>query len=232
MIRQTLIVGTVLAALTVSAALSPGAGFRRHASAAPDTVYAGRHNGAYESDRSLSIHTSANGAVVTQIDLSDIICGPHSHRFSVTLNPGLPITDNRFSASDIPVSLSPPSGHPHSLDIDGILFDADGDGTLEQALGGLAFVSELSRCSAQWWASAVASDTDNDGWSDTAERRLGSNPSHLFSKPEHREVPTTLLYGTDVCHDFSDNDSDQLVDQDDPDCSELKNVYAPLVRDR
>ena len=194
-------------------------------------VFAGRHGGAGEFDTSISFQTSADGSKVIQIDISDVICDSHSHRFSVTLDPGLPITGNRFSAGDIQV-LIPAPHDPHSLDIDGVFFDADGDGTLEQALGGLSFVSRLSRCNVQWWATAVAPDVDRDGWGDTAERRLGSKSSSygaFNSKPEHRDVPATSRFGPDVCHDFTDNDDDQLLDQDDPGCAELKNIYIPIV---
>ena len=106
-----------------------------------------------------------------------------------------------------------------TLDIDGIVFDADGfGGTLEQAVGGLSIFRGAVQCNFEWAATAVALDSDTDGWSDTAELRLGSNPNDLFSSPEHHEVPTTALMGPDVCNDLIDNDGDELIDADDPNC--------------
>jgi hypothetical protein len=104
------------------------------------------------------------------------------------------------------------------MDIDGVFFDADGFGRREQALGGISFVSGDNRCNVQWWATSVAPDTDNDGWSDASERRLGSDPNDAASTPEHWEVPTTDLFGPDVCHDSSDNNGDHQLDQADPNC--------------
>jgi hypothetical protein len=106
-----------------------------------------------------------------------------------------------------------------TLDIDGVFFDADSFGnTPEQALGGFSFFIASSRCNFQWWATAVAPDHDRDGWSTAAEQRLGSDPDDHLSTPEHWEVSTTDFYGPDSCHDFADNDRNELIDADDPNC--------------
>jgi hypothetical protein len=189
-----------------------------------------------------SFETSADGTAVIQINVASLLCyttGPHYHTFSVNLDPGIPISDHRFSATDIPVPITPDPGHTHSLDIDGVFFDADGDGTLEQTLGALSFVSDVSRCSGRWWATAIAPNFDSDGWSDAAEQRLGSSASSSLRIPEHREVPTTPLYGTRHCQDFTDNDGDGAMDTAEPDgpdldlfpdCIEnISSIYLPSV---
>ncbi len=120
-----------------------------------------------------------------------------------------------------------------------MFFDADGDGTVEQALGGLSFVSNLSTCQARWWATAVAPDFDGDGWNDTGERRLGSSTTHVLYIPEHLEVPVTARYGLRPCQDSADNDHDGQLDGDEadgpdpgafPDCKEaVAFAYLPVV---
>ncbi len=119
----------------------------------------------------------------------------------------------------VPLDLPPPvTSHPHSLDIDGVFLDADGfGGNAEQVLGGFSFVSAFFRCN-QFWVATVNPETDGDGWSNAAELRLGSNPGLTSRTPEHGDVPTTLLYGPDPCHDSADNDSDGQTDAADAGC--------------
>ena len=105
------------------------------------------------------------------------------------------------------------------LELHRVFLDADAvDTSAEQALGGLSIVRSLGRCNSRWVATATH-DSDQDGWSDTAELRLGSSPGFINRTPEHRETPTTLLYGPDSCHDLADNDADGLVDGADLDCA-------------
>ncbi len=167
---------------------------------------------------SFALELSSDGGTVIKIVASALACGSDvpfgRHTFVVELNPGIAVSNDRFSARAIPVTITPDPGHAHTLDIDGVLFDGDGDGTKEQALGGMSFVSGASRCPFRWWATAIAPDDDGDGWSDSAERRLGSEYRRqtafgfgISSTPEHRDVPTTSLSGPDVCHDFADNDN-------------------------
>jgi len=138
-------------------------------------AYTGRHS--IGDANSFSIELSADGSAVRQITVTNLACGTDfpfgRHTFTLALNSNLPLSNGRFSAKALPITIS---DHEHALDIDGALFDADGDNSIkeEQALGGLSFVSGVNRCHFRWWATAVAVDSDADGWSDTAERRLGS----------------------------------------------------------
>ncbi|MGH7456859.1 MAG: fibronectin type III domain-containing protein, partial [bacterium] len=173
-------------------------------------VYTGRYLSGGAAN-SFSLEVSPDRMKVAQIIISNLACGSHQHTF--TLNTDVAIANNRFSAT-VPVFITPDPGHAHTLNIDGVFFDADGNGTREQVLGGLSFLSSQNRCTFSWWATAIAPDDDGDGWSDTAEQRLGSEPRRQTafgfgenSKPEHREVPTTSLLGADVCQDFLDNDN-------------------------
>ena len=113
-----------------------------------------------------SLELSPDSSEVVQIIISILSCDFHFHNFTLTLDPRLPVTNSRFSARAVPVSLGPQ--HTHTLDIDGVFFDADGDDRKEQALGGLSFVSGLIRCNGQWWATSISTDNDNDGWNDVA----------------------------------------------------------------
>lgn len=201
--------------------------------------FTGQHSSAGGS--SFALKLSSDGSALVQIIAYTLACGSDfpfgRHTFTLDLNPALPITGGRFSGQAIPVTITPDPGHAHTLDIDGIVFDADTDGTKEEALGGLSFVSGTNRCNFRWWATAIALDSDADGWSDTAERRLGSDPFWSGSIPEHRSVPTiTAIFGPGVCSDFEDNDRDGKIDADDsdgpdtdpcPDCS--SNLSAPSV---
>lgn len=176
-------------------------------------TYTGRHSVGASS--SFAIELATDGSAVKQIIVTDLACGTDSrHTFTLAFNPNLTVTDNRFAAQAIPVTITPDPGHAHTLDIDGVLFDADGNGAKEQALGGLSFVSGVNRCNFRWWATSVVADDDGDGWSDTAERRLGSEYRRqtafgfgVNSTPEHQDVPTTSIYGPCPCRDFLDNDN-------------------------
>jgi hypothetical protein len=54
-------------------------------------------------------------------------------------------------------------------------------------------------------------DNDNDGFDDSLEQQLGSDPLNPASTPEHQNLP-------DTCSDGLDNDLDGLVDFDDSGC--------------
>ncbi len=185
--------------------------------------FTGRHSSAGGS--SFALKLSSDNSALIQITAYHLECGTDfpfgRHTFTLDLNPAIPIMESKFSARDIPLTITPDPGHAHLLDIDGVVFDADGDGTMEQALGGLSFLSGTNRCNFRWWVSAVATDTDGDGWSDTAERRLGSNPSTSSSTPEHQAVPTTFIFGLWPCSDFEDNDRDGKIDIEDLDGPDL-----------
>ncbi len=174
--------------------------------------------GRYENGNpnSFAIELSSDRGAVIKIVASALSCGTDvpfgRHTFTLDLNPGLPISNEEFSARGISVTITPDPGHAHTLDIDGVFFD--GDGTKEQALGGLSFVSGLNRCGFRWWATAIAPDDDGDGWSDSAERRLGSEYLRqtvfgfgINSTPEHREVPTISL--TQINLEWRDNSANE-----------------------
>lgn len=150
---------------------------------------------------------------MVRIAAPSVPCGI-SGALSLDLDPGLPIQNDRFEATDLPL----PGGN--QLDIDGVLFDADEDGSAEQALGGFSVVRGLYRCNEQWVATALA-DADTDGWADVGERHLGSSPVFVLSTPEHRLVPTTDRFGPGPCRDFLDNDGGSGVDEADPKCAPL-----------
>ena len=179
-------------------------------------IYAGRHS---NGGNSVSIETSADGSHVVRIVTESVACGFGPAAFNLELDPGIPIIGQRFVAEAVPFIDIGIFERDGTLDIDGVVFDADGfGGTPEQGLGGFSILRSGERCNFEWEATAVATDSDRDGWSNTAEIRLGADPDDARSTPEHREVPTTAFRGPDTCHDFVDNDADELTDADDPDC--------------
>lgn len=112
------------------------------------------------------------------------------------------------------------------LTVAGALLDADGDGVGEQATGRIEVVrKEGEVCAVRWSATGIL-DSDGDGWSDAAERRLGSDPLPLPLGRGGDSVPENALLadvaeelGGDVCNDGIDNDGDGAVDGEDaPDC--------------
>lgn len=195
----------------------------------------GRYTGLFSerSPNSFALELSSDGSQVVEIVSDALSCSfGDSHTF--TINPGIPVTGGRFSARDVPVPVDPDpfDPHAHTLDIDGVFFDADGNGTPEQALGGLSFVSGPNRCNFRWVATQAAADSDGDGWSDGGEQRLGSEQRGqtafglgFSSTPEHREVRTTCLSGPGPCRDFADNDNfsdrDGLFDGNEADGPDL-----------
>lgn len=180
-------------------------------------VYIGRHSGVRPGGfggELFSLVLTPDSSTVVEIIVPAEWC-EGDHTFTLTLSPGIPVIDSRFSANDVPVAISS-ANHTHMLDIDGVFFDADGDGTKEQALGGFSFVSGLNRCIERWSATTVQ-DNDNDGWGDFGERRLGSERGGSSVSPEHILVPTTTLYGPDHCNDLLDNDLDNRRDAEEED---------------
>lgn len=191
-------------------------------------IAGGRYTGLYSGgpSNSFRFELSSDGTQVIEMVAIDLRCPSERHTF--ILNPGIPVSGGRFSARDVPVPIDPDPGHAHTLDIDGVFFDADGNGTAEQALGSVAFFSALNQCNVRWVATQAASDTDGDGWSNGGEQRLGSGPGTSpfddgpSSTPEHSVVPTTCLSGPVPCRDGINNDGgfftdDGLFDENEPD---------------
>lgn len=150
--------------------------------AAQAQIPGGRYTGLFSegSPNSFALELSSDGSQVVEIVSDALSCSfGDSHTF--TINPGLPVTGGRFLARDVPVPVDPDpfDPHAHTLDIDGVFFDADGNGTPEQALGGLSFVSGPNRCNFRWVATQAAPDSDGDGWGDVAEQRLAPEPIPL-----------------------------------------------------
>ncbi len=178
--------------------------------------YTGRHSGG---GFSFGIEVSDDGTRVVRLIANLVSCATGGGGFDIDLSPGIPIMGQRFRAEGIAFTDTGPFEIEGLFDIDGIFFDADAfGGTLEQALGGFSMFRSATRCNLEWAAAAVATDRDEDGWSNTAELRLGAAPTLSTSTPEHIEVPTTTLRGPDTCQDFIDNDRDGFIDGDDPGC--------------
>ncbi len=184
----------------------------------PPTSYAGRHS----AGAAFWIERDPDG--IASLDARDVTCPDLSlDRLHVPLE--LSVADTgRFGAQRLPLDEVVAAA---TLDFDGVFLDLDGDGVDEQAVGGFAITRGAIRC-AKPWAATPHLDSDNDGWSDVVERRLGSDPRPLpdgiggASVPEHRLVPRSLLAGADVCADGLDNDGDgRTDDQDAPACPPL-----------
>ena len=178
-----------------------------------------RYVGRTDTTPFFSLVIAPDGLSVAEVRMTNHLCNGQLTSFIAPLTPDvvpiLPGPDGllRFDARDIQWQFG-------TFDIEGVLFDADAlDNTAEQALGGLSIVRTLGRCNSRWTATATP-DGDLDGWNDTAELRLGSLPG-ANRTPEHRETPTTPLYGADSCHDLVDNDADGLTDGADPGCTPL-----------
>lgn len=188
--------------------------------AAP-TLFAGRHS----RGAALWFALSDDGSAVTKIATAGTQCGA-SGSVARELNITIPVQSGRFSVRNVPFG----GGLAATWSFDGVLFDADHDGVPDQALGGFRVRLEGSECTMSWWATGYL-DSDSDGWSDTAERRLGSEWRPLpiadgsRSVPESSVVPTTALSGPSVCEDGIDNDTDQQIDADSPGCQ-----TSPLTR--
>lgn len=181
------------------------------------TAYAGRHSGG----GALAIETSPGGARVTRLMTSAISCGTLPSR-PVSLDVDIPIVRNRFLFRNLPVADVLDGPTAAAITIDGVLFDGDGDGTPDQALGNVLVHSD-GECRYRWYASAHV-DSDGDGWGDVAERRLGSDERPLpaglggDSVPESAAVPLAELDEFGPCNDGVDNDRNGLTDGEDPKC--------------
>lgn len=193
--------------------------------AVPPTSYAGRHS----AGPAFWIERAADGIV--SLDARDLDCPDFSlDRLHLPL--ALPVTETgRFGAQRLPLE---EFAEAATLDFDGVFFDLDGDGVEEQAVGGLAIARGADRC-AKPWAATPHLDSDNDGWSDVVERRLGSDPRPLpdgvggASVPEHRLVPRSLVAGGDVCADGLDNDGDGRTDEQDTPACPPRPTATPLA---
>jgi hypothetical protein len=171
---------------------------------------------------SFAMEVSADRKRIVWIAATDVGCGfARRCDFEVALSPGIAITAGadglmRFVQQDIPVAMGEET---HSLDIDGVLFDADGFGnTAEQALGALSYSVGGADLDHYSWSAATLDDEEGDGWGRAGEIRLGSDPAWWDNTPEDKRVPTTSGLGPDPCHDFDDNDRDGQVDAQDPGC--------------
>jgi hypothetical protein len=178
-----------------------------------------RYVGNTDSTLFFSVLVAPDGRSVAEVRITNHSCLGALTSFIARLQPSVapvrpgPDGRPRFDARGIPLAFG-------TFDIEGVFLDADNVGvSTEQALGGLSIVRSLGRCNTRWTATAVALDSDIDGWSDTAEVRLGSPANNRSGTPEHRVVPTTPLRGPDSCHDRIDNDRDGLADSSDPDCA-------------
>jgi len=178
----------------------------------PPIALRGVHSGA----EAVEFMVSADGNRVERIAADGASCG-FATVPAFTLPVDRPIASGRFSVSGEPVVERQP-GRRIGLAVDGVFRDADGDGRIDQGLGGFAITSDEGRCNFQWVATALP-DQDGDGWSDRIEVDLGSDPRDSASTPEDAAVPTTRLFGPGVCRDYEDNDGNQTVDRADARCA-------------
>jgi uncharacterized repeat protein (TIGR01451 family) len=182
--------------------------------------YVGRHSPApiaFARPGPVDIKISRDGRRIERIS-ADPTCLPHeAHAFTYDPGPTMPIADGHFLALGVPLDIPAAPGHAHSMDIDGVLFDADGDGYPEQIRGGFTFRSGADVCVTQFDAT-LDTDRDGDGWSDDAETAFGSSTRIETRTPEHSSIPTTQLAGPAPCTDFADNDGDGSTDAADADC--------------
>lgn len=193
--------------------------------------YIGQHTAApiaFADEGPIEIKTSSDFTHILEIR-GDPTCLPHEqHSFSYKPEQSLPIGENGFFALNIPLDIPASAGHTHSMDIDGVFFDTNADGKLDQAVGGFTFRSNTDTCVMQWAASILAPDTDSDGWSDVAEQALGSSMNNAAHLPENTLVPTTHLASIPVCEDFKDNDGDNFIDALNPECISLLGIELRL----
>lgn len=175
----------------------------------PPVTLLGRHN----ADDRLYIRTSRDGSSIVEIGAGRLSCGfLETSGFLLQPDPALPISGGHFSGSDLQLP-----ARALTLEVDGALTDSDGNGTLDQAIGGLSVLKQGGRCNFEWVATSLA-DADGDGWADVAENRMSSDRYGSSSTPEARDVRTTDLLGPDACHDWLDNDGDGHTDANDPAC--------------
>lgn len=177
-------------------------------------VFAGKHS----DGEPLWIRLSDDRVEVGHVATAGIRCGAvdtSSRGFDVHLA----LRNGRFSGRGMALA------DDATWDIDGVLFDADGDSIADEVIGGITVTDGETECHLKWWATSQV-DSDSDGWSDSAELWLGSDPQPMpgglgaDSTPENRAVPTTALFGADACNDGVDNDDDDRVDSEDaPACA-------------
>jgi len=169
----------------------------------PPVTLLGRHS----ADDRMYIRTSADGRAVVEIGAARLSCGfSETSGFLVQPDPALAISGGRFAGQNLELP-----ARALTLDIDGVLEDVDGDGLLDQAIGGLSAGKDGGRCNFQWAATALL-DSDGDGWADLAEHDLGSDRYREGSTPENKSIGTTTLIGPGTCRDWYDNDGDGAAD--------------------
>ena len=119
--------------------------------------YAGKHS----ESGNLNLTLSADGGYVTEVRVSCLYCDGGNYSFVTTPTTLITVSDGRFTALDLHTDL----GGDQRVDLDGVLFDADGfGGTSGQAVGGVQFQDGFRRCHFSWRATTVLDD-DEDGWS-------------------------------------------------------------------
>ncbi len=171
----------------------------------------------------IDIKTSSDFSRVAKIQSNPSCLGHGPHPFVYEPGLTLPIAEGRFFARNIPLNVPTDPSHTHSMDIDGVFFDTNGDEKSDQGYGGFIFHSGTNICVMQWGATSIGPDSDADGWSDMAEQALGSSTTITSLTPENAAVPTTPT-GLSVCGDFKDNDGDGATDTSDSGCPPLPGV--------
>jgi hypothetical protein len=124
--------------------------------------YVGRHSAApiaFAAEGPIAIKVTNTFSNVAKIR-ADPTCLPHeNHAFVYEPGLTLPIADGRFLALGVPLTIPTSLGHAHSMDIDGVFFDADGDGIREQGYGGFTFRSGSDVCATLWRAISAGTDS-------------------------------------------------------------------------
>lgn len=167
---------------------------------------------------SFSFTLSNDGLSVIEVTLTNQLCAGAPNSFVVSFPLGqVPVrsgSDGRqhFAVQSVPLPDS------RTVDIVGILFDGDATyNTAEQGVGGLSLSVPSGHCATSWAATTLW-DIDGDGWSNSAEIRLGSDYADAARTPEHRSLPAVPGYLAAPCTDTVDNDLDGVSDAADPDC--------------
>jgi hypothetical protein len=196
----------------------PGCSAASQAPAAPEPrLFAGRHG----QGGGVWLERSGEAATVASLELAGLSClSDRAAPLRLALSAALDGRGRFAAALD---EIADAAGV--AAEVDGMLLDADGDGVAEQAIGRVALDAGARSCGLSWWATGHL-DTDGDGWSDAAERHLGSDPRPLplglggASVPEVRfDAAVAETLGVDVCDDGIDNDGDGRLDAEEfPDC--------------
>lgn len=169
--------------------------------------------GAHSGNGPMEIGVTPDGSQVAYFGARDLSCA-FADVPAFLSDFAIPIEERRFSHRFV---VGERADRDYRIDVDGVLDDVDADGNPDQALGGISIVTRDAGCNFRWVATGLP-DQDGDAWSDQLEIQLDSDPRRANSTPESSEVPTTDLYGPDVCADFVDNDRDGARDHADSAC--------------